>query len=160
MLLKSVVWWNMMLGQLTVRSWHLEGMWFIHIQGHVVKFLLLDHSPHSTVSYPGTVEFSLQYCPVVYRVTVCEHKYKLGSVNGSNWQYSSLQYILITLDSCWTSYVCQWCYHCVTDWARIALAKGWTSGFQFPAGAVDFSSFKSFVFWPVDMLKLQCTFRH
>jgi hypothetical protein len=29
--------WNMMLGHLTVRSWHLEGMWCVQIQGHVVE---------------------------------------------------------------------------------------------------------------------------
>ena len=115
-LLKSVVLWNMMLGQLTVHSWHFEGTWCIHIEGHVVKFLLHDRSLRNTVSYPGTVECSLQYCPVVYRVTVCEHKCKLGSVT------SSLQYVLITSDSPWTCYVHQWCYHFVTYWARIALA--------------------------------------
>jgi len=48
----------------------------------MLKFLLHDHLLRNTVSYPGTVESSLRYCPVVYRVTVCERKYKLGSVTG------------------------------------------------------------------------------
>lgn len=54
-LLKSMVLWNMLLGQLTFCFWHLEGTCCVHIQGHVVKFLLHDHSPCNTVSWNSWV---------------------------------------------------------------------------------------------------------